>query len=133
MRISIILVFITSYVSGNPVWIGSYSDSNGVKLKWEAQPEQFDATTAWSGIGLCPFDIPKLTELAFLYAKNNSEKSEKLRVDSISIQRADRVGEVVSLKDKWYITISFGGSSGSFPGSVRILPDGTIIEPKPKK
>ena len=133
MRILILLAVITSYASGNPVWIGSYSNSSGLKLKWEAQSEQFDATTSWSGIGSCPFDIPKLTESALLYAKKNVEKPERLRVDSISVQRADRVGELDSLKDKWYIVISFGGSSGSFPGSVRILPDGTIIEPKPKK
>ena len=133
MRILIILALITSYASGNPVWIGSYFDSNGEKLKWEAQSEQFGATISWSGIGTCPFDIPKLTDSALSYAKKKVEKPEKLKVDSICIERADRVGEVDSLKDKWYIIVSFGGRSGSFPGSVRILPDGTIIEPISKK
>lgn len=44
-----------------------------------------------------------------------------------------RTGSINALNDKWFITIAFGSKGNTIPNSVRILPNGTIIEPTAKK
>jgi len=132
MRTLLFLLLLTPYLHADPVWIGSYSNSSGEKLIWEAEPAQFEQTPSWSGNGQCPFDISKLTALATEYAKGKLSQSDALKVDAIFVQRADKTGAVASLNDKWYLTIGFNSSDASFPGSVRILPDGAIVEPQKK-
>jgi len=132
MRALLFFLLLTPFLYAEPVWIGSYSSSSGEKLIWEANSTQFEQTPTWSGIGPCPFDITKLTSLAIDYAKGKLSQNDALKVDAIYIQRADRTGAVATLNNKWYLTISFSRSDESFPGSVRILPDGAIIEPRKK-
>ena len=132
MRALFFLLLLTPFLYAEAVWIGSYSSSTGEKLIWEANSTQFEQTPTWSGIGPCPFDITKLTSLATEYAKGKLSQDDALKVDAIYIQRADKIGAVATLNDKWYLTISFSRSDESFPGSVRILPDGVIIEPRKK-
>lgn len=130
---SLIFSLLTALAGAEPVWLGQYSDSAGMSIKWEADSKQIEATPSWSGLGDCPFDIQKLTKLAFDYAQKQVDKPEKLKIDGISIYRAMRVGKNEALVDRWYLTVNFGWGSGDFPGSVRILTDGSIIEPTKKQ
>jgi hypothetical protein len=50
-------------------------------------------------------------------------------VDAVYLQRVDRAGQIDALRDKWFLVISFASELGTLPKSVRLLPDGTIIEP----
>lgn len=92
-----------------------------------------EQTPSWSGVGKCPFDLEKLTEIARAYMQKRVDTAEDLKIEAIYIQRADRTGSISALNDKWFITITFGSEGNTIPNSVRILPNGTIIEPTAKK
>jgi hypothetical protein len=111
------------------VFLGSSADSSGRTFRWWVDIETVAGTASWNGADPAPFDLPKLIDIAHDYAARHTAYPDAIRVDAVYLQRVDRAGQIDALRDKWFLVISFASELGALPKSVRLLPDGTIVEP----
>ncbi len=131
--LSSLLIFVAAatVAFGEPVFLGSHSDSDGTTLQWQADSAQIALTESWDGIASCPFELADLIQTALAHVAQAPD-SQSVRLDAIFLQRADRAGHIDTLKDKWFLTVSFSRTEGQSKVSVRLLTDGTIIKPEAK-
>lgn len=88
-------------------------------------------TPTWDGLGAMPFSLDELVATARDYLTNRYGFSEEIPVAGIWLQRVDRTSEDEAVRDRWFLTVSFGGeASGILESSVRVLSDGRIITPE---
>jgi hypothetical protein len=122
----LILLFTSSAAFGDSIWLGTFSSPSGGGT-WEVDSKQVETTPSWSGSGNCPFDIGKLSDLAFAFARVHAVPSNEIRLRWFRLERF--VGKHKSLEDKWYVTFNFSADFRDVPSSVLLLTDGTVIKP----
>jgi hypothetical protein len=129
--LAIIALLPSACVHADPHLLGAHFDGEEMVSMWWVPSSRVAVTERWGGTGAVPFDMDKLVDTGRAYLKEKYSLEADLPADSISLRRVHSGARHDDVVDRWVVIVEFGGDAkGKIDRGVRILTDGTIVEPE---